>query len=232
MQGPFCPPRGSDPAAVHLHAGPPEPRPGGPGQQRPLAMQVSILLRVQVRDVSFRSSLPGELNSSFPHLLFFHHQPPAGMNHHHGPGRGAPAEEPVGGGLAHLADVGSCPGSLQLGQMSSPTPDGHVFPPTHFQPAFIPPRLSGAPARPPDFPESSEISPSHVYRPDKDLNRVHPAVWNGNHGAANSGPLGPDEKTPMGPGPSHQPRTLGPVMDSRVLRPPLPPHPQVCPPCP
>ncbi|XP_047643880.1 cat eye syndrome critical region protein 2 isoform X2 [Phacochoerus africanus] len=190
VQGPFCPPRGSDPAAVHLHAGPPEPRPGGPGQQRPLAMQ-----------------------------------PPAGMNHHHGPGRGAPAEEPVGGGLAHLADVGSCPGSLQLGQMSSPSPDGHVFPPTHFQPAFIPPRLSGAPARPPDFPESSEISPSHVYRPYKYLNRVHPAVWNGNHGAANSGPLGPDEKTPMGPGPSHQPRTLGPVMDSRVLRPPLPPHP-------
>uniref|UniRef100_A0A8C3WWK4 Chromatin remodeling regulator CECR2 n=1 Tax=Catagonus wagneri TaxID=51154 RepID=A0A8C3WWK4_9CETA len=190
VQGPFCPLRGSDPTTVHLHAGPPEPRPRGPGQQRPLAMQA-----------------------------------PAGMNHHHGPGRGASAEEPVGGGLAHLADVGSCPGSLQLGQMSSPSQDGHVYPPTHFQPAFIPPRLSGAPARPPDFHESSEIPPSHVYRPYKYLNRVHPAVWNGNHSAANPGPLGPDEKTPMGPGPSHQPHTLGPVMDSRVLRPPLPTHP-------
>lgn len=100
-----------------------------------------------------------------------------------------------------------------------------MYPPAHFQPGFIPPRHGGAPARPPAFPESSEIPPSHMYRSYKYLSRVHSAVWNGNHGATNPGPLGPDEKPPMGPGPSHQPRTLGHMIDSRVMRaPPLPPN--------
>lgn len=108
--------------------------------------------------------------------------------------------------------------------MSGPSQDGRVYPPTHFQPGLLPPRHGGAPARPPDFPESPEVPPGHMYRPYKYLSRVHSAVWNGSHGAANPGPLGPDEKPPVGPGPSHQPRPLGHMMDSRVMRPPLPPN--------
>ncbi|XP_049738077.1 cat eye syndrome critical region protein 2 isoform X1 [Elephas maximus indicus] len=158
-----------------------------------------------------------------------HHQPfgmqsPVGMNSHRGPRLGTPEEKQVCGGLTHLSSMGSHPGSLQLGQISGPSQDGNMYPPAQFQPGFIPPRHGGAPTRPPDFPESSEIPPSHMYRSYKYLNRVHPAVWNGNHGATNPGPLGPDEKPPLGPGPSHQPRTLGHMMDSRVMRPPLPPN--------
>ncbi|XP_037704182.1 cat eye syndrome critical region protein 2 isoform X2 [Choloepus didactylus] len=151
-------------------------------------------------------------------------QPPVGINNHRGPRLGTPEEKPMCGGLTHLSNMGSHPGSLQLGHMSSPCQDGSMYPPTQFQPGFIPPRHGGAPARPPDFPESSEIPPSHMYRSYKYLNRVHSAVWNGNHGAANPSPLGPDEKSHMGPGPSHQPHTLGHMMDSRVMRPPLPPN--------
>ncbi|XP_058937297.1 chromatin remodeling regulator CECR2 isoform X3 [Kogia breviceps] len=147
-------------------------------------------------------------------------QPPAGIHHHRGPSD----EKPVCGGLAPLADMGSRPGASLLGQMSSPGQEGTMYPPAHFQPGFLPPRHSGAPARPQAFPESSEIPPSHMYRSYKYLSRVHSAVWNGNHGATNPGPLGPDEKTPMGPGPSHQPRTLGHMIDSRVMRAPLPPN--------
>ncbi|NXN88983.1 CECR2 protein, partial [Bombycilla garrulus] len=36
-------------------------------------------------------------------------------------------------------------------------------------------------------------------------------------------PVGPEEKAPVGPGPSLQPRVLGHVMDPRAVRPPLPP---------
>ncbi|XP_069442054.1 chromatin remodeling regulator CECR2 [Ovis canadensis] len=151
-------------------------------------------------------------------------QPPAGINHHRGPGCGPPDEKLACGGLASLADMGSRPGPLPLGQMSGPSQDGRVYPPTHFQPGLLPPRHGGAPARPPDFPESPEVPPGHMYRPYKYLSRVHSAVWNGSHGAANPGPLGPDEKPPVGPGPSHQPRPLGHMMDSRVMRPPLPPN--------
>ncbi|XP_036721426.1 cat eye syndrome critical region protein 2 isoform X2 [Balaenoptera musculus] len=145
-------------------------------------------------------------------------QPPAGINHHRGP----PDEKPGCGGLVPLGDVGSRPGPSLLGQMSGPSQEGTMYPPAHFQPGFIPPRHGGAPARPPAFPESSEIPPSHMYRSYKYLSRVHSTVWNGNHGATNPGPLGPDEKPPMGPGPSHQPRTLGHMIDSRVMRAPLP----------
>ncbi|XP_015453891.1 cat eye syndrome critical region protein 2 [Pteropus alecto] len=150
-------------------------------------------------------------------------QAPAGINSHRGPRLGTPEEKQVRGGLMHLSNMGSHPGSLPLGQISGPSQDGNMYPPTQFQPGFIPPRHGGVPARSPDFPGSSEIPPSHMYRSYKYLNRVHPAVWNGNHGAANPGPLGPDEKPPMGPGPS-QTRTLGHMMDSRVMRPPLPPN--------
>lgn len=150
-------------------------------------------------------------------------QPPAGINSHRGPRLGTPEEKQVRGGLMHLSNMGSHPGSLPLGQISGPSQDGNMYSPTQFQPGFIPPRHGGVSARSADFPGSSEIPPSHMYRSYKYLNRVHPAVWNGNHGAANPGSLGPDEKPPMGPGPS-QTRTLGHMMDSRVMRPPLPPN--------
>ncbi|XP_032205140.1 cat eye syndrome critical region protein 2 isoform X3 [Mustela erminea] len=151
-------------------------------------------------------------------------QPPVGINNHRGPRLGTPEEKQVCGGLTHLSNVGSHSGSLQLRQMGGTSQDGNIYPPTQFQSGFIPPRHGGAPARPPDFPESSEIPPSHMYRSYKYLNRVHTAVWNGNHGATNTGPLGTDEKPPMGPGPSHQPRALGHMMDSRVMRPALTPN--------
>ncbi|XP_006891444.1 PREDICTED: cat eye syndrome critical region protein 2 [Elephantulus edwardii] len=151
-------------------------------------------------------------------------QPPVGINNHRGPRLGTPEEKQACGGLTHLSNMGAHPGSLQLGQMSGPNQEGNLYPPPQFQPGFIPPRQSGVPPRPPDFPENSEIPPTHMYRSYKYLNRVPPAVWNGSHGAAHPGPLGPDDKLPLGPGPSHQPHSLGHMMDSRVMRPPLPPN--------
>ncbi|EGW04930.1 Cat eye syndrome critical region protein 2 [Cricetulus griseus] len=127
-------------------------------------------------------------------------------------------EVPPGDPLQHP------PFAIQLGQMNCPSQDGNIYPPAPFQAGFIPSRHGGTPARPPDFPESSEIPPGHIYHSYKYLNRVHPAVWNGNHGATNSGRLGPDEKPHLGPGPSHHPHTLGHVMDARVMRPPIPPN--------
>nr|XP_044993646.1 cat eye syndrome critical region protein 2 homolog isoform X2 [Jaculus jaculus] len=149
-------------------------------------------------------------------------QAPVGISNHPGPRLTTP-EKQMCGGLTHLSHVGSHAPSLQLGQMSCPSQDGNLCP-SPFQPGFIPSRHSGAPARPSDFPESSEIPPNHMYHSYKYLNRVHPAVWNGNHGATNPGPLGPDEKPHLGPGPSHQPHTLGHVMDARVMRPPISPN--------
>ncbi|XP_060047389.1 chromatin remodeling regulator CECR2 isoform X2 [Erinaceus europaeus] len=156
---------------------------------------------------------PGQQHPPFPM------QPSVGMNNHRGPRLSASEEKAVCRGLTHLSNMGShLPGSLPLGQMSGPSPDGNIYPPTQFQPGFIPPRHGGTPARPPDFPESSEIPPGHMYRSYKYLNQVHSAVWNGNHGAAHTGPLGPDEKPPMGPVPPHQPHPLG-----HMMRTPLPP---------
>uniref|UniRef100_A0A8C0XAP8 Chromatin remodeling regulator CECR2 n=1 Tax=Castor canadensis TaxID=51338 RepID=A0A8C0XAP8_CASCN len=151
-------------------------------------------------------------------------QPPLGITNHQGTPLSTPEEKQMCGGLTHLSNMRSHPPSLQLGQMSAPSQDGNMYPPAPFQPGFIPSRHGGPPSRPPDFPESSEIPPSHMYRSYKYLNRVHSAVWNGNHGAANPGPLGPDEKPHLGPGPSHQPHALGHVMDVRVMRPPIPPN--------
>ncbi|XP_051059506.1 chromatin remodeling regulator CECR2 isoform X5 [Phodopus roborovskii] len=150
-------------------------------------------------------------------------QAPVGISNHRGPRLSAPKEK-MCEGLTHLSKMGSHPPSLQLGQMNCPSQDGNIYPPAPFQAGFIPSRHGGTPARPPDFPESSEIPPGHIYHSYKYLNRVHPAVWNGNHGTTNSGRLGPDEKPHLGPGPSHHPHTLGHVMDARVMRPPIPPN--------
>ncbi|XP_050019957.1 chromatin remodeling regulator CECR2 isoform X3 [Alexandromys fortis] len=148
-------------------------------------------------------------------------QPPTGISNHRGT-RLSASKEKMCGGLTHLSSMGSHPPSLQLGQMNCPSQDGNIYPPAPFQAGFIPSRHGGTSARPPDFPESSEIPPGHIYHSYKYLNRVHPAVWNGNHGVTNSGRLGPDEKPHLGPGPSHHPHTLGHVMDARVMRPPIP----------
>ncbi|XP_046315733.1 chromatin remodeling regulator CECR2 isoform X2 [Marmota monax] len=152
----------------------------------------------------------------------FSMQPPVGISNHRGPQLGTPEDKQMCGGLTHLSNMGSHPASLQLGQMSGPGQDGNMYPPASFQPGFIPPRHGGAPTRPADFAESSEIPPSHMYRSYKYLNRVHSTVWNGNHGTTNPGPLGPDEKPHLGPGPAHQPHALGHMMDSRVMRPSIP----------
>ncbi|XP_014649477.1 PREDICTED: cat eye syndrome critical region protein 2 isoform X5 [Ceratotherium simum simum] len=193
-------------------------RPAVPGAFGPLRGSDPATFYVSSRVPEPHPGEPGQQQQPFAL------RPPVGINNHRGPRLGTPEEKRVCGGLVQLANMGSHPGSLQLGHMSGPSQDGNMYPPTQFQPGFIPPRHDGAPARPPDFPESSEIPPSHMYRSYKYLNRVHPAVWNGNHGATNPGPLGPDEKPPMGPGPSRQPHTLGHMMDSRVMRPPLPPN--------
>lgn len=251
VPGTFGPLRGSDPANLYVSSRVPEPHPGEPMQQhQPFAVQVSCLLRIHkckglhrytsevqsLTRLNLIHYLPlfrvcyctlstlfcGSTNLCF--LLFSCCQPPVGINNHRGPRLGTPEEKQVCGGLTHLSNVGSHSGSLQLRQMGGTSQDGNIYPPTQFQSGFIPPRHGGAPARPPDFPESSEIPPSHMYRSYKYLNRVHTAVWNGNHGATNTGPLGTDEKPPMGPGPSHQPRALGHMMDSRVMRPALPPN--------
>lgn len=141
-------------------------------------------------------------------------QAPVGISNHRGSLLSAP----------DLSNMGSHVPSLQLGQMNCPSQDGNMYPPAPFQAGFIPSRHGGTPARPPDFPESSEIPPGHIYHSYKYLNRVHPAVWNGNHGTTNPGRLGPDEKPHLGLGPSHHPHTLGHVMDGRVMRQPIPPN--------
>ncbi|XP_043822361.1 cat eye syndrome critical region protein 2 isoform X1 [Dromiciops gliroides] len=143
-------------------------------------------------------------------------QPPVGL--------GVPEENQVCGGLTHFSTMGPHPGSLQLGQMGGPNQDGNMYPPAQFQAGFIPPRHNGPPIRQ-EFSESSDVPPpGHMYRPYKYLNRVHTAVWNGNHGTTNQGPLGPEEKAPVGPGASLQPRILGHMMDPRGMRSSLPPN--------
>ncbi|XP_069864777.1 chromatin remodeling regulator CECR2-like isoform X1 [Dipodomys merriami] len=151
----------------------------------------------------------------------FNQTPPVGGNSsHRGPRLRAPEETHVCGGLTHLAHAGPQPHALQLGQMSCPGQDGSVYSPGPFQAGFVPPRHGGAPpARHPDFPESSEFPPSHMFRSYKYLNRVRSAVWNGNHGATN-----PDERPHVGLGPPHQPHTLGHMMDVRGMRPSVAPN--------
>ncbi|XP_053772411.1 LOW QUALITY PROTEIN: chromatin remodeling regulator CECR2 [Desmodus rotundus] len=191
-------------------------RPAVPGALGPLRGSDSTSLYVSSR---VPEPHPGEpVQQRQPFAM----QPPVGMNKHRGPRLGTPEEKPTCGGLAHLSHGGSHPGPLPLGHMSGPGQDGSMYPPAQFQPGLMAPRHGGVPARPLDFPESSEIPPSHMYRSYKYLSRAHPAVWNGNHGAVNPGPTGPDDKALLEPGPSHQPRSLGHTLDSRGLRPPLP----------
>ncbi|XP_054023926.1 chromatin remodeling regulator CECR2 [Dryobates pubescens] len=145
-------------------------------------------------------------------------QPAVGLSEHRGHRLAAP-EKQACAGPTHIAGLGPRPGSLQLGGVSGPPPEA-VYPPAQFQQGFLPPRHNGPAVRPP---EGSEVPPGHMYRPYKYLNRAHPALWNGSHSPASQGTAGPEEKTPMGPGPSLQPRALGHMMDPRAVRQPLPP---------
>ncbi|XP_074051059.1 chromatin remodeling regulator CECR2 isoform X3 [Macrotis lagotis] len=159
---------------------------------------------------------PGEPVQQHQH---FPMQPPVGLNEHRGPRLGVPEENQVCGGLTHFSPMGPPPGPLQRGSGQ----DGNIYPTAQFQAGFLPPRHNGPPVRQ-EFSESSEVPPpSHMYRPYKYLNRVHAAVWNGNHGSANQGPLSPEEKAPVVPGTTLQPR-ISHMMDPRGMRSSLPPN--------
>ncbi|XP_041340433.1 cat eye syndrome critical region protein 2 isoform X1 [Pyrgilauda ruficollis] len=155
---------------------------------------------------------PGDPVQQHQHFAM---QPAVGLSEHRGHRLGTPEKQPCAA-PAHVAGLGPRLGSLQLGRVGGPPPDA-VYPPAQFQQGFLPPRHNGPPVKPP---EGSEVPPGHMYRPYKYLNRAHPALWNGSHGQA---AVGPEEKAPMGPGPSLQPRVLGHMMDPRAMRPPLPP---------
>ncbi|XP_065685383.2 chromatin remodeling regulator CECR2 isoform X1 [Patagioenas fasciata] len=158
---------------------------------------------------------PGEPVQQHQHFAM---QPTVGLNEHRGHRLAAP-EKQTCAGPTHVSSLGPRPGTLQLGHVSGPPPDA-VYPPAQFQQGFLPPRHNGPPVRPP---EGSEVPPGHMYRPYKYLNRAHPALWNGSHGPASQGAMGPEEKSPIGPGPSLQPRGMGHMMDPRAMRPTLPP---------
>uniref|UniRef100_A0A803Y6R4 Chromatin remodeling regulator CECR2 n=1 Tax=Meleagris gallopavo TaxID=9103 RepID=A0A803Y6R4_MELGA len=158
---------------------------------------------------------PGDPVQQHQHFAM---QPAVGLSEHRGH-RLATPEKQVCAGPTHIAGLGSRPSALQLGCMSGPPPDA-VYSPAQFQQGFLPPRHNGPPVRPP---EGSEMPPGHMYRPYKYLNRGHPALWNGSHGASGQSAVGPEEKAPMGPTPSLQPRTIGHMMEPRGIRPPLPP---------
>ncbi|KAM5298276.1 chromatin remodeling regulator CECR2 [Ctenodactylus gundi] len=150
-------------------------------------------------------------------------QPVVRVSSHRGAQVGAPDEKQMCEGPTHLSTMGPHPASVQFGQMSASSQDGNPYGPAPFQPAFIPARHGAPPDQPPDLADRPEVPPSNVYQPYKYLSRGHSTFWNGNHSASNPGPLGPEEKPALGPGPSHQPRTLGHVIDSRVMRPTVPP---------
>ncbi|KAM8981029.1 cat eye syndrome critical region protein 2 isoform X2 [Sarcophilus harrisii] len=197
---------------------PPRERPAVPGTFGPLHGSDPVNLYGSPRVPEPHPGEPVQQHTHFPM------QSPVGLNEHRGPRLGGPEENPVCGGLTHFSTMGPHPASLQLGQMGGPSQDGNMYPPAQFQAGFIPPRHNGPPIRQ-EFSESSDVPPpSHMYRPYKYLNRVHSAVWNGNHGATNQGPLGPEEKAPVGPGASLQPRILSHVMDPRGMRSSLPPN--------
>ncbi|XP_074122918.1 chromatin remodeling regulator CECR2 isoform X2 [Sminthopsis crassicaudata] len=205
-----------DPSSRTLQ--PPRERPAVPGTFGPLHGSDPVNLYGSPR---VPEPHPGEPVQQHPH---FPMQSPVGLNEHRGPRLGGPEENSVCGGLTHFSTMGPHPASLQLGQMGGPSQDGNMYPPAQFQAGFIPPRHNGPPIRQ-EFSEGSDVPPpSHMYRPYKYLNRVHSAVWNGNHGATNQGPLGPEEKAPVGSGASLQPRILSHVMDPRGMRSSLPPN--------
>ncbi|NWW73407.1 CECR2 protein, partial [Climacteris rufus] len=210
VPGTFGPLRGSDPTKLYGSPRVPEPHPGDPVQQHQhFAMQV-------------RNAAAGGRSAHAVMALTentpLSPQPAVGLSEHRGQRLGTP-EKQACAAPAHVAGLGPRPGSLQLGRVGGPPPDA-VYPPAQFQQGFLPPRHNGPPGKPP---EGSELSPGHMYRPYKYLNRAHPALWNGSHGPPGQATMGPEEKAPVGPGPSLQPRVLGHMMDPRAMRPPLPP---------
>ncbi|XP_066490258.1 chromatin remodeling regulator CECR2 [Tiliqua scincoides] len=158
---------------------------------------------------------PGEPGQQHQHFAM---QPTAGLTDPRGHRLPAP-EKQVCAGPVHVATIGPQSGPLQLGRMSGPPSDASMYSPTQFQQGFLSPRHNGPRMR---QPETSELPPSHMYRPYKYLNRAHPAVWNGSHDAATQMALGVDKKPPMGPRPPIPSRALSHMMDLRALRPPLP----------
>ncbi|XP_042693938.1 cat eye syndrome critical region protein 2 isoform X3 [Centrocercus urophasianus] len=158
---------------------------------------------------------PGDPVQQHQHFAM---QPSVGLSEHRGH-RLATPEKQVCAGPTHIAGLGPRPSALQLGCMSGPPPDA-VYSAAQFQQGFLPPRHNGPPVRPP---EGSEMPPGHMYRPYKYLNRGHPALWNGSHGASGQSAVGPEEKAPLGPAPSLQPRAIGHMMEPRAIRAPLPP---------
>ncbi|XP_015272653.1 PREDICTED: cat eye syndrome critical region protein 2 [Gekko japonicus] len=160
---------------------------------------------------------PGEPSQQHQHFAM---QPTVGLNDPRGHRLPAP-EKQVCAGPMPVSAMGPQPGSLQLVRMSGPPTDASMYSPAQFQQGFLSPRHNGPPMR---QPETSELPPSHMYRPFKYLNRAHPAVWNGSHEAANQMALGVDKKLPMGPRHPLPPRALSHMMDPQALRPPLPPN--------
>ncbi|XP_077196196.1 chromatin remodeling regulator CECR2 [Paroedura picta] len=160
---------------------------------------------------------PGEPSQQHQHFVM---QPTVGLNDPRGHRLPTP-EKQVCAGPMPVSTMGPQPGSLQLGRMSGPPTDASMYSPAQFQQGFLSPRHNEPPMR---QPETSELPPSHMYRPFKYLNRAHPAVWNGSHEASNQMPLGVDKKLPMGPRHPLPPRALSHMMDPRALRPPLPPN--------
>ncbi|XP_054844585.1 chromatin remodeling regulator CECR2 [Eublepharis macularius] len=160
---------------------------------------------------------PGEPSQQHQHFAM---QPTVGLNDPRAHRLPAP-EKQVCAAPVHVSAMGPQPGSLQLGRMSAPPADASMYSPAQFQQGFLSPRHNGPPMR---QPETSELPPSHMYRPFKYLNRAHPAVWNGSHEAANQMALGVDKKLPVGTRHPLPPRALSHMMDPRALRPPLPPN--------
>ncbi|XP_074051058.1 chromatin remodeling regulator CECR2 isoform X2 [Macrotis lagotis] len=192
---------------------PPRERPAVPGTFGPLHGSDPVNLYGSPRVPEPHPGEPVQQHQHFPM------QPPVGLNEHRGPRLGVPEENQVCGGLTHFSPMGPPPGPLQRGSGQ----DGNIYPTAQFQAGFLPPRHNGPPVRQ-EFSESSEVPPpSHMYRPYKYLNRVHAAVWNGNHGSANQGPLSPEEKAPVVPGTTLQPR-ISHMMDPRGMRSSLPPN--------
>ncbi|XP_039218791.1 cat eye syndrome critical region protein 2 [Crotalus tigris] len=153
---------------------------------------------------------PGEPGQQHQHFAM---QPPVGLNDHRGSQLPAPEKQGCAAPM-HVSTVGPHSASLQLGRMSGPPSDANMYSSGRFQPRFISSRHNGPPMR---QGETSELPPGHIYRSYK-----YPAVWNGNHDAANQIALGIDKKSPMGPCSPILPHALSHIMDPRTVRQPLP----------
>nr|XP_033808821.1 cat eye syndrome critical region protein 2 isoform X2 [Geotrypetes seraphini] len=149
-------------------------------------------------------------------------QPPGRLNKHRGRVT-KPEEKSTYTGPAHVTSLGPCPGPVPPRLMCGPAPEGGTYPSAQFPQGFIPPRHDGPPVRP-LVPESSEIQANQMYRPYKYMTRAAPPVWNGVPGNADTTLVGPSEKSLMAPSPGLQPRSFKTIMDSRMIRPPVPPN--------